>query len=40
MEYLVFWVIRTGIQPINKKVEAIVKIMPPENKNMYDHLYD
>ena len=32
MEYLCFWLIRTGVRPINKKVEAIVKITPPENQ--------
>ena len=31
MEYLGFWVTRTGIQPINKKVEAIVNMNPPKN---------
>ena len=31
MEYLGFWVTRTGIQPINKKVEAIVNMNPPNN---------
>ena len=31
MEYLGFWVTRTGIQLINKKVEAIVKMTPPKN---------
>ena len=35
MEYLGFWVTRNGIQPINKKVEAIENITPPINtKNM------
>ena len=28
-EYLGFWVTKTGTQPINKKVEAIVKLKPP-----------
>ena len=32
MEYLGFWVTRTWIWPINKKVEAIVKMTPPKNK--------
>ena len=31
MEYLGFWVTRTRIQPINKKVEAIVNMTPPKN---------
>ena len=38
MEYLGFWVTRTGIQPINNKVEAIVNIMPPKNKK-YVHSF-
>ena len=29
MEYLGFWVTRNGIRLINKKVEAIVNMMPP-----------
>ena len=33
MEYLGFWVTRTRIRPINKKVEAIVNMKPPEKKN-------
>ena len=31
MGYLGFWVTSTGIQTINKKVEAMVKMMPPNN---------
>ena len=31
MEYLGFWVTRTGIRLINKKVEAIVNMKPPKN---------
>ena len=31
MEYLGFWVTRTGILPINKKEEAIVKMTHPKN---------
>ena len=31
MEYLGFWVTRTGILPINKKGEAIVKMTPTKN---------
>ena len=31
MEYLGIWVTRTWIQPINKKVEAIVNMTPPNN---------
>ena len=32
MEYLDFWMTRNGIQPINKKLESIVDMMPPKNK--------
>ena len=31
MEYLGFWVTRNGIRPVNKKVEAIVNMTPPNN---------
>ena len=31
MGYLGFWVTWTGIQPINKKVEATVNMTPPKN---------
>ena len=31
MEYLGFWMTRNGIQPINKKVKAIVNMTPPHN---------
>ena len=31
MECLGFWVTLTGIRPINKKVEAIVKMKLPKN---------
>ena len=31
MEYLGFWVTRTGIRPINKKIEAMVNMRPPNN---------
>ena len=31
MEYLGFWVTRTGIRPINKKLEAIVNMKPSKN---------
>ena len=34
-EYMGLWVTRTGIWPVNKKVEAIVNMMPPINKNRY-----
>ena len=30
-EYLGFWMTRTGIQPINNKVEATVNMTPPKN---------
>ena len=33
MEYLGFWVNRTVIRPINKKVESIVNMTPPKNTN-------
>ena len=29
--YLGFWVTRTGIRPMNKKVESIVNMKPPKN---------
>ena len=32
MEFLGFWVTRNGIQPISKKLEAIVNMMPPKNQ--------
>ena len=32
MEYLGFWVTQTGIWPVNKKVEAIIKTTPPKIK--------
>ena len=32
MEYLGFWVTRTGIWPINKKVESIVNMTPTKNQ--------
>ena len=36
MEYLGFWVNRTVIRPINKKVESIVNMMPLNNtKNVH-----
>ena len=31
MEYLGFWVTRNGIRPVNRKVEAIVNMTPPNN---------
>ena len=31
MEYLGFWVTRTGIRTINKKLESIVNMKPPKN---------
>ena len=32
MEYLGLWVVITGIQPVNKKVESILNIIPPTTK--------
>jgi len=32
LEYLGFWLSREGIQPLPKKVEAIMKIAPLKNK--------
>ena len=32
MEYLGVWVTINGIQPVDKKLEAIVNMMPPLNK--------
>ena len=32
MEYLVFWVNWAGTQVINKKVEAIVNVITPDNQ--------
>ena len=32
IEYLGFWVTRKGIQLGNKKVESIIKMMPPKNQ--------
>ena len=29
MEYLGFWVIRVGVKPINRKIEAITNMKPP-----------
>ena len=31
IEYIGFWMTSTGIQPINKNVEVIVKMTPPYN---------
>ena len=31
MEYIGFWVTRTGIRAINKKVKAIINMTPPKN---------
>ena len=38
MKYLGFWVTRTGIRPINKKVEAILNMTPPKNTKQV-HVY-
>ena len=32
LEYLGYWITREGIQPVTKKIDAISKIAPPENK--------
>jgi hypothetical protein len=32
LEYLGYWITRTGIQPIPKKVQAILNIQPPTKK--------
>ena len=32
LEYLGFWITRSGIQPLAKKVEAFLSIAPPTNK--------
>ena len=32
MEYLGFWVTRTWIRPVNKKIEVIVNMTPPKNQ--------
>ena len=32
MEYLGYWVTRQGIQPVEKKVEAMQQIAPPKNR--------
>ena len=31
MEYLDFWVTRDGIQPIDKKLSAIINMIPPNS---------
>ena len=33
MEYLGFWVNQNGIRMVNKKLDAMVKMMPPNNKH-------
>ena len=40
MEYLSFLVTRTGIRPINIKVESIVNMTPPKNKKQVRALID
>ena len=32
LEYLGYWITREGIQPVSKKVEAILKIAEPTNR--------
>jgi hypothetical protein len=32
LKYLGYWVTREGIQPISKKVDAMLQIAPPKNK--------
>jgi Reverse transcriptase (RNA-dependent DNA polymerase) len=32
-EYLGYWVTRQGIQPQKRKVDAILKLLPPRTKN-------
>jgi hypothetical protein len=32
LEYLGYWITQTGIQPIPKKVQAILNIQPPTKK--------
>jgi hypothetical protein len=32
LEYLGYWITREGIQPLSKKVEAILNIAPPETR--------
>ena len=34
LEYLGYWVTREGIQPLTKKVEAILAIAQPKTKNL------
>jgi Reverse transcriptase (RNA-dependent DNA polymerase) len=37
LEYLGYWIMRAGIQPIAKKVEAIKNIAPPKTKRELRH---
>ena len=37
LEYLGFWITQNGIQPQPKKVEAILRLLPPTNKRQLRH---
>ena len=39
MEYLGFWVTRNGVKPMNKKVEAIISIKPPNTPKISTAFY-
>ena len=38
MEYLGFWVTCDGVKPINKNIEAISHMKPPNPKEKYESL--
>eukprot|EP00957_Ditylum_brightwellii_P089887 6845432-Ditylum_brightwellii.AAC.1 len=40
LEYLGYWVIRQGIKPLQKKVDAILKIAPPKTKKQLRSFID